>query len=100
MVPSGGGGRLVRAASRDATLTTLVPRNRGEGEDPDTAAAGRSGVSGIDTATIGDLARSHQITLHELTARFDALENVYTRMTGATVEYRGTVPTDALAGQE
>jgi ABC-2 type transport system ATP-binding protein len=54
-------------------------------------------VSGIDTAAIGDLANRHHIPLYELTQRFETLEEVYTRMTGAAVAYRGT--TIASAGQ-
>ena len=47
-------------------------------------------VSGIDMATIGDITNAHHIPLHQLSASFDSLEDVYTRMTGASVEYRGT----------
>jgi ABC-2 type transport system ATP-binding protein len=46
-------------------------------------------VSGPSAAVIGDLAAKHQINLHELTPRFSSLEEVYTRMTRASVEYRG-----------
>jgi ABC-2 type transport system ATP-binding protein len=49
-------------------------------------------VSGLDPAAIGDLAHAQRIALHELTPRLDTLENVYTRMTGASIEYRGAGP--------
>lgn len=51
---------------------------------------GATRVSGIDAAVIGDIANTHHIPLHELRPCFDSLEEVYTRMTGASVEYRGT----------
>lgn len=56
---------------------------------------GRRWVSGVDAPTIGDLARQHQITLHELTPHVDTLENVYSRLTGASVAYRGTAVAEA-----
>jgi ABC-2 type transport system ATP-binding protein len=49
-------------------------------------------VRGIDAAAIGDLANAHHIPLHELTSRFQSLEEVYTQMTGAAVVYRGARP--------
>jgi len=45
-------------------------------------------VAGLDTATIGDLARDHNLALHELTPCFSSLEEVYTSMTQPAVEYR------------
>ena len=47
-------------------------------------------VSGIDTASIGNIAVANQINLHELTPRFSSLEDVYTQMTQQRIEYRGT----------
>ncbi|MGH2788247.1 MAG: ABC transporter ATP-binding protein [Actinomycetota bacterium] len=47
-------------------------------------------VSGPDATTIGDMAAEQHITLHELTPRFSSLEEVYTQMTHASVEYRGS----------
>jgi ABC-2 type transport system ATP-binding protein len=46
-------------------------------------------VSGPDAATVGDVALRHGIGLHELTPRHSSLEDVYTRLTQASVEYRG-----------
>jgi ABC-2 type transport system ATP-binding protein len=41
-----------------------------------------------DTAAIGDLALRHGIGLHELSPLRSSLEDVYTRLTATTVEYR------------
>jgi ABC-2 type transport system ATP-binding protein len=46
-------------------------------------------VSGPDAATIGDVALRHGIGLHELTPRHSSLEDIYTRLTQSSVEYRG-----------
>ena len=51
-------------------------------------------VSGPDAATIGDVAASRGIPLHELTPRLSSLEDVYTQMTKTSVEYRGAEPHD------
>jgi len=51
-------------------------------------------VSGPDAAAIGELARRHGIALHELTPQVSSLEDVYTRLTDASVEHRS----GALAG--
>ena len=47
-----------------------------------------------DAAAIGELARRHGIALHELTPQVSSLEDVYTRLTDASVEHRS----GALAG--
>lgn len=45
-------------------------------------------VVGPDTATIGDVALRHGIGLHELSPLRSSLEDVYTRLTAPSVEYR------------
>jgi ABC-2 type transport system ATP-binding protein len=60
-------------------------------------ASGAWRVSGIDSATIGDIAHAHHIALHELRPRLDTLENVYTRLTGASIQYRGSRPATTFA---
>lgn len=47
-------------------------------------------VSGPDAAAIGDLALAHGIGVHELSPRLSSLEEVYTQLTQASVEYRGS----------
>ncbi|GAA2103534.1 ABC transporter ATP-binding protein [Actinomadura alba] len=53
-------------------------------------------VSGLTAATIGKIATEQRIELHELAPRTSSLEEVYTQMTEAAVEYRasgeGSVP--------
>lgn len=58
-------------------------------------------VSGDDTATIGELANTHHIPLHELSPRCDSRYEVYTRMTGVAVLVTGTnslPPDDTILG--
>jgi len=64
-----------------------VLRERGAVVNPNPGGTLR--VTGIDAAAIGDLASAHHIALHELHPHVDSLEAVYSRMTGASVEYRG-----------
>ncbi|WP_328353652.1 ATP-binding cassette domain-containing protein [Streptomyces sp. NBC_00445] len=45
-------------------------------------------VDGLDAATIGDLARDHGISLHELTPAHSSLEEVYTALSQDSAEYR------------
>jgi len=45
-------------------------------------------VSGPDAATIGAIAATHQIQLHELAPRISSLEEAYLRMTDRTVDHR------------
>lgn len=52
-------------------------------------------VSGLDAATIGAIAATHQIQLHELAPRFSSLEEAYLRMTDRTVDHRASRQLDA-----
>jgi ABC-2 type transport system ATP-binding protein len=107
-----GGGRLIA----DTDMRTFIERNsngfalvrspqldklkavlQGTGARLRLDPGGAWRVSGIDINAIGAIAEAHHIPLHELSLRFDSLEDVYTRMTGATVEYRGAGT--ASAGQ-
>jgi ABC-2 type transport system permease protein len=74
---------LARSPQPDRLTAVLTDHGAQVRLDP----GGAWRVSGIDTATIGDIANTHHIALHELSSRFDSLEEVYTRMTGASVEY-------------
>ncbi|MFE2614201.1 ATP-binding cassette domain-containing protein [Micromonospora chalcea] len=76
---------LVRSPQPDRLTAVLKESSAQVHLDP----GGALRVSGVDTATIGDIANAHHVPLHELTACFDSLEDVYTRMTGVSVEYRG-----------
>jgi ABC-2 type transport system ATP-binding protein len=55
-------------------------------------------VTGLDAATIADLASEHGITLHELTPRRASLEEAYMELTRDSVEYHADVPD--YAGKE
>jgi len=50
---------------------------------------GALSVTGLDAATIGDLAAANGIALHELTAQHASLEEVFFELTSDQVEYRG-----------
>jgi len=49
-------------------------------------------VTGLDAATIGDLAREHGISVHELTPRHASLEEAYMELTRDSVDYRADLP--------
>jgi len=51
-------------------------------------------VSGPDPATIGAIAATHQIQLHELSPRFSSLEEAYLRMTDRTVDHQAGLRLD------
>ena len=51
-------------------------------------------VAGLDAAAIGDLAREHSITLHELTPRHASLEEAFMELTQDSVDYRADLTED------
>ena len=51
-------------------------------------------VTGLDAAAIGDLARTHGITLHELTPRRASLEEAFMELTHDSVDYRADLSAD------
>ena len=79
---------LVRTPAGDEFKSVLERRGGRVQLDPQ----GAWRVSGLDTATIGDIAADQGIKLHELTPRFSSLEDVYTRMTQGRIEYQGNLP--------
>jgi ABC-2 type transport system ATP-binding protein len=52
-------------------------------------ADGRWRVEGLAAAAIGEIAAERRLPLHELTALYPSLEDVYTQLTDAETEYRG-----------
>ncbi|HET9612249.1 MAG TPA: ATP-binding cassette domain-containing protein [Acidimicrobiales bacterium] len=46
-------------------------------------------VAGLSAEDVGTLAARHGVVLHELTPRRSSLEDVYTALTGTSVEFRG-----------
>lgn len=57
-------------------------------------------VGGLMPAEIGELARTQGLAIHELTPVFSSLEEVYTDMTRASVEYRGTAATHEAEAED
>ena len=51
-------------------------------------------VTGLDAAAIGELARAHGITLHELTPRHASLEEAFMELTRDSVDYRADLTDD------
>jgi ABC-2 type transport system ATP-binding protein len=83
---------------RSPTFATLHPLLVAAGAQVEPAAgSGATGagsawrVTGLDTSTIGDLATRHGIGLHELTPLRESLEEVYSQVTAASVEHRGSL---------
>ena len=76
---------LVRSPKRDLLRSVLEAKGGRVQLDP----KGAWRVSGLDAAAIGDAAAEHGISLHELSPRNSTLEEVYTRMTQTSVDYRG-----------
>jgi ABC-2 type transport system ATP-binding protein len=62
----------------------------GAGGRVDPAADGGWRVIGVSAAAVGDLAAHHRIALHALTPAYSSLEDVFTRMTQASVDHRAT----------
>ena len=85
---------LVRSPMADQLASVL--RSAGGQLDPELSGGWR--VRGPDAAAIGELAARHGIPLAELTPRHPSLEEVFTRLTRASVEY-GSVST-ATAAEE
>jgi len=85
---------FIRRNSQAATVVRtpqwerLRPLLEGLGARVRPDSAGSWQVLGPDAAAIGELVAERRITLHELSPRLSSLEEVYMRMTGASVEYR------------
>ncbi|MFI6981470.1 ABC transporter ATP-binding protein [Embleya sp. NPDC050154] len=79
---------------RSPQVDRLKPLLQGKGATitPDQAVPGSFRVHELPPTVIGDLAAEHGIALHELSPRFDSLEEVYMRMTQHSVEYRAGLP--------
>jgi ABC-2 type transport system ATP-binding protein len=72
-------------------LKALI-EGKGASMSPEHGAEGSFRVHNLAPAVIGDIAAEHGIPLHELSPRFDSLEEVYMRLTQHSVEYRAGVP--------
>ena len=58
----------------------------------------RLAVTGLDAATIADLAAEHAIPVHELTPRHATLEQAYLDLTETSADYRTRTPPDEGTG--
>jgi ABC-2 type transport system ATP-binding protein len=81
---------LVRSPAGGALAVLLSQRGGVVTAEPD----GGLAVTGLDAAAIGDLARVHGITLHELTPRHASLEEAFMELTQDSVDYRADLPAD------
>ncbi|MBC9715170.1 ATP-binding cassette domain-containing protein [Streptomyces sp. TRM66268-LWL] len=83
------GGTLLRTPDEEAgRMRTLLEAH---GATVQMDARGPWRVTGLTPVEIGELARGHQLAIHELTPVFSSLEEVYTNMTQSSVEFRGGV---------
>lgn len=89
---------LLRTPAEESGRMRALLEARGAAVRPD--AHGRWRVTGPTTTDIGELAREHRIAVHELTPCRSSLEEIYTALTGAAVEYRSTRSADANAEEE
>jgi ABC-2 type transport system ATP-binding protein len=79
---------VVRSPRGGDLAGLLAARGAGVTAQPD----GGLAVIGLDAAAIGDLAREHGITLHELTPQHASLEEAFMELTHDSVDYRADVP--------
>jgi ABC-2 type transport system ATP-binding protein len=76
---------------RSAELAELISRAGGTVRVDDDALA----VTGLDAPTIGELAASHGIALHELAPQQASLEEAFFELTNDSVEYHGAQAANA-----
>jgi ABC-2 type transport system ATP-binding protein len=83
-------GHVVVRSPRAAELARLLAAE-GAAVEPDDGALA---VTGLDAATLGDLAAGHGIALHELASRHASLEEAFMELTDGSVDFRAGVPDD------
>jgi ABC-2 type transport system ATP-binding protein len=79
---------LVRSPAGGALAGLLTRRGAAVTAEP----GGGLAVTGLDAAVIGDLARAHGVTLHELTPRHASLEEAFMELTQDSVDYHADLP--------
>jgi ABC-2 type transport system ATP-binding protein len=79
---------VVRSASDGDLAGLLAVRGAEVTAEPE----GGLAVVGLDAAVIGEVAREHGISVHELTPRHASLEEAFMEITQASVDYRADVP--------
>jgi ABC-2 type transport system ATP-binding protein len=85
IIAGAGSSVLVRSPDLDELSRILVEHGAAVRGDN-----GVLSVTGLDAPRIGDLAASHDITLHELSPRRASLEEAFFELTEDSVEYQGT----------
>jgi ABC-2 type transport system ATP-binding protein len=89
---------LVRQSSRSDVLVrspaggTLAALLTQQGALATAQTDGGLAVAGLDAAAIGDVARAHGITLHELRPRHASLEEAFMELTQDSVDYHAALP--------
>ncbi|MCW3493380.1 ABC transporter ATP-binding protein [Microbacterium sp. SSM24] len=73
---------------RSPRLSELVAAVAGPDVTVTTTEPGLADIAGVTAASIGDLAASLGIPVHELTSRTGSLEDAYLALTGDAVEYK------------
>jgi ABC-2 type transport system ATP-binding protein len=81
---------LVRSPAGGALVSLLSQQGGAVSAETD----GGLAVTGLDAAAIGELARAHGITLHELTPRHASLEEAFIELTRDSVDYRADLTAD------
>jgi len=81
---------LVRSPAGGTLAGLLTQRGASVTAEPD----GGLAVTGLEAAAIGDLARAHGVTLHELTPRHASLEEAFMELTRDSVDYRADLTDD------
>jgi len=85
------GNVIVRSPAGAALAGLLTRRGAAVTAEP----GGGLAVTGLDAAAIGEVARAHGITLHELTPRHASLEEAFMELTRDSVDYRADLPEDS-----
>ncbi len=85
IIASAGSSVLVRSPRAGDLRTLLVARGASVRSDD-----GALSVTGLDAASIGDLAATQGIALHELSPQRASLEDVFFELTDDSVEYHGS----------
>jgi ABC-2 type transport system ATP-binding protein len=78
----------VHVRARSPRAPDLAGLLTGNGATVDVGADGTLEVSGMDAATVGDLAARHALPLHELSLHEPTLEAAYLELTDDTLDYR------------
>jgi ABC-2 type transport system ATP-binding protein len=82
------------------TAEDLIVIGQGRGAVPTVTGAGELTVTGVSTASIGDLAAANAITIHELSLQRASLEDAFMELTHDSVQYRTSIHATAALTEE